>query len=345
MNRFDPNSYPGSRPDRPVLVWRGRTHALDPHLPGPGLGGVDAPILAAGDERRYVLAYGSNASVDRLLDKGLDSRGILVLPAAAWGWIRAWEARRSTSTGAVPLTLVRGEGCRLDGHVLGVHPDDLDRLDASEYRGRNYVLGAIGGVAVAARWRLRTAYAYRPAAATRLLTADDGHPLTYPEHDQAAAVARLDGPTVQVGDRVEPVEGWPSTPLEPLDLFVYGTLQPGRGRWDAIAADCDVVGPASTSGELWDTGRGWPAARFGETDAGLEEVGTVHGTLLRPRGPAAAARLYRAADAIEAEGELFRRVAVRVSVAGGDGWAASYGWFPDRGEPPGRRIADGRWGP
>lgn len=345
MSRFDPTSYPGSPPDRPVIVWRGRAHDLDPHRPLPGATALDAPVLRVGVERRYVLAYGSNACVDRLLDKGLDRRGILVLPAVVSGWARAWEARRSTSTGAVPLTLVRAEERRLDAHVLGVHPDDLDELDASEFRGRNYVLGPIGEVAVASRWFLADAHAYRPTAATRLLVDDGDRPLTYPEHGQAVADRRVEGRSAAADEPIDPVAGWPSTPLEPLDLFVYGTLQPGCERWDAIAAECEVVGPASVHGRLWETGRGWPAARFVGVDPAVTTDRLIHGTLLRPRDADGAARLYRTADAIEGEGELFRRVTVRVVDGSSRTWAASYGWHPSQGDPSGQPVGEGRWAP
>ncbi|MCB1038886.1 MAG: gamma-glutamylcyclotransferase [Acidimicrobiales bacterium] len=45
-------------------------------------------------------------------------------------------------------------------------------------------------------------------------------------------------------------------------LFVYGTLLPGHLRWGLLAPDAVGWSPATVPGELWDTGRGWPAARF-----------------------------------------------------------------------------------
>jgi gamma-glutamylcyclotransferase (GGCT)/AIG2-like uncharacterized protein YtfP len=334
VTRFDPDAYPGTPPERPVVVWDGRARDLEPETLALRTAPADAaPVLRTAD-RRHVLAYGSNACVDRLVDKGLDRRGVVVLPAAAWGWASAWEARRSTSTGAVPLTLVPSTGRRLDAHVLGVHPADLDRLDASEFRGRNYALAEVGDIAIAARWHLRGALAYRPTRRTMVLTDGEGRPLTHPEHDQEAAVESLGGEAAPVGAAREPVEGWPPTPLEPLDLFVYGTLQPGERRWEAVRGACAPVGPATAHGSLWDTGRGWPAARFGPGDD------VVHGTLLRPNSPHDATRLLRTTDRIESEGEVFDRVAVRVMGPGGEGWAAAYAW---RGDPPGRRITSGRW--
>ena len=48
-------------------------------------------------------------------------------------------------------------------------------------------------------------------------------------------------------------------------LFVYGTLQPGDVRWPFLApyvADEGV--PDTVCGRVYDTGRGYPAARFDE---------------------------------------------------------------------------------
>jgi gamma-glutamylcyclotransferase (GGCT)/AIG2-like uncharacterized protein YtfP len=332
MSRFDPATYPGRCADGPVLVWKGAERSLDVRGAEPRLPGCEAPVLHAPD-RRWVLAYGANACPARLIDKGLDRRGALLLPAAASGWVTAWEARRS-ATGAVPLTLVRAPGRRLQTWVLGLHPDDLDRLDSSEGRGSRYVLGEVGDIAVAARWHLRRALAYGPARET-LVLADGDAILTHPEHAQAEAAATLEsgGETATAQGLPASVEvGWPPTRLEPLDLFVYGTLQPGEVRWDAIAGLVDVVGSARAKGRLHATPYGWPAALFAD-DNGTE----LFGTLLRPRGDGA--DLYATTDAIE--GDLFDRVSIRVTGPEGPGWAAVYTWAGR--DVPGEVIAGGRW--
>ena len=46
-------------------------------------------------------------------------------------------------------------------------------------------------------------------------------------------------------------------------LFVYGTLMPGHLRWGMLEPHAVDRGEAAVPGELWDTGRGWPAATFG----------------------------------------------------------------------------------
>jgi gamma-glutamylcyclotransferase (GGCT)/AIG2-like uncharacterized protein YtfP len=319
--RFDPRTYPGRRPAQATLVWDGQEHPLDLDRPEPTVPTAEPPVLLTSD-RCWVLAYGSNACPDRLVDKGLDEHGALLLPAVASGWAAAWEARRS-STGAVPLTLVPAPSNRLETWVLGLHPDDLQRLDASEGRGSRYVVGVVGDVAVAARWQLAGALAYGPAGMTRVLVDDDGTMMTHPPVGQAEAAARLDaggGSTVAPGLPEALDDAWPPRELRPLDFFVYGTLRPGEQRWSAIADLVDVVGEASVPGRVWSTGRGYPAAAFSEDDDG-----EVRGMLLRPRGDGAEA--YATTDAIEAEGELFARVAVRADGPDGPGWAAAYAWI------------------
>lgn len=257
-----------------------------------------------------MIAYGANASPARLIAKGLDRFGALLLPAVVDGWTTAVEDR-TAKHGEAPFTVVRAPGHRSRMWALGLHPADLGTLDLDEGRGDRYVVGSLGEAAVAARWRLAPALAYGPGPATRLRP----------------------GETAEVAALADPPEGWPPTPLGDLDLFVYGTLQPDRVRWPLIADLVDVIGEASVAGTLVATPMRWPAALPDEGD------GRIHGTLLRPRDPAAAIELYRRCDRIEDEGDLFERVAVRTD----SGWAATYRWHPARGRPPGEPIADGRW--
>lgn len=274
------------------------------------------------------------------MDKGLDSLGALLVPASVLGWERAWEARRTASTGAVPLTLHRAPGHRLDAHVLGVAVTDVDRLDASEGRGRNYTLGLIGPAAVAARFHLEDVLAYGPTASTRLLLSR-GAVATYPALPQGVVAALADDPE-PVTLAAEPLErvasDWPDTPLGDLPLFVYGTLQPGMSRWSTIAHLVEVVSPAEARGSLVGTVFDWPAASFDGT-------GVVYGTLVRATSAAAAVELFLAADRIEDVPRLFRRVAAPVSVDHRTVWAAAYAWNTEQGEPPGTRLSDGRWLP
>lgn len=341
--RFDPSSYPGRPPSGPTLVYQGRTWPLDVRgdterpLDGDPVP-LGAPTLDPG-RVRWSLAYGANADPDRLVDKALDVNGAVVLPASVLGWARGWEARRTLSTGAVPLTLIPAPRRRLDVRVLGVHVDDVALLDASEGRGTNYALGRVGPVSVANRFLLRDALAYGPTAATRLLTAGPG-PATFPEVDQAQALALEADPhrvTVATDPVPRPVDGaWPTTDLDDLPLFVYGTLQPGRQRWDQISDLVEVVGPAATAGRVTATFYGYPAVELGGR-------GQVHGTLLRPVGPRAARELVSRCDAIEDAPSLFQRRAAPVRVEDGWTWAIVYVWNPGQGPPPGSHVPDGRW--
>lgn len=346
---FDPVSYPGPRPAGPVLVRAGRARPLQ--LGGPSTRPYTGPVAGQVPEPlHYSVAYGSNACVERLVDKGLDEPGAVLLPARMRGWATAFVARR-TDYGSVPLTLVPGGADAVtDTWVLGLPGQALATLDRTEHRqaaaatppaapstGEGYVLGRIGPVAVADRYLLRDALAYRPAPGTRLLCDASGW-LTWPEHDQGhARSAREHGaPTVEAPG-VERVEAgrWPSTPLEDLPLFVYGTLRPGCSAWDHVADLVEVVGPARTVGRLYDTPHGWPAAD-------LEADGEVHGTLLAPRGPRAAVELVARVDAYENAPQLFRRRAVVVRDPQGQrAWAMAYQWAD--GAPPGGQLPDGRW--
>ena len=46
-------------------------------------------------------------------------------------------------------------------------------------------------------------------------------------------------------------------------LFVYGTLMPGRLRWPILAPFANGHRPTTVSGQLYDSGNGWPVAVFG----------------------------------------------------------------------------------
>ncbi|MDX1657718.1 MAG: gamma-glutamylcyclotransferase family protein [Nitriliruptorales bacterium] len=343
MPRFDPTTYPGTPVGEPTLVFRGRSWplGLGRHRDEPVVG----PDAVAGAQVltgpwRWSLAYGSNASPDRLIDKGLDTAGAILIPAAVLGWQRAWEARRTTSTGAVPLTLQPAPGARLDVPVLGLLPDDAEILDASEGRGPNYTLGRIGPVAVGARFHLEDALAYGPTGDTRVLL-EHGRIASYPAVAQSRASELFDRPeppSVAAEPLGQAGDGWPSTPLDDLPLFVYGSLQPGHRRWEAIAPHVEVVGDAEAQGTLTATVFGWPAADFTGGDV-------IQGTLLQPHSADTAAALYEETDRIEDVPSLFRRVAVPVLVQHGRVWAATYEWNREQGAPPGTVLQDGRWIP
>jgi gamma-glutamylcyclotransferase (GGCT)/AIG2-like uncharacterized protein YtfP len=61
-------------------------------------------------------------------------------------------------------------------------------------------------------------------------------------------------------------------------LFVYGTLMPGRLRWPIVSADVVERRPATIAGNLYDTGRGYPALVLDGSVGGA--AGRVSGWLL-----------------------------------------------------------------
>ena len=114
-------------------------------------------------------------------------------------------------------------------------------------------------------------------------------------------------------------------------LFVYGTLRPGQQRWPFLAPFVTDEGhDESVDGVLYDTGNGYPAARF-------DRVGTIHGRIY----PLDLDRLDEALRLLdEVEGavvDLFRRVAITTS-SGLEAWA--YEYFGELTFPA---ISSGNW--
>ncbi|HEX3621679.1 MAG TPA: gamma-glutamylcyclotransferase [Acidimicrobiales bacterium] len=104
-------------------------------------------------------------------------------------------------------------------------------------------------------------------------------------------------------------------------VFVYGTLMPGGPLWPALRPYAMSEAPATAAGRLWDTGLGYPAARF-EVVEGGPGAGVVPGVLVAiasDRAPQALAML----DEIEEEGVLYRRVELATS----RGPAVAYEWL------------------
>ena len=114
-------------------------------------------------------------------------------------------------------------------------------------------------------------------------------------------------------------------------LFVYGTLRPGQQRWPFLEPFVTDDGhDESVAGTLYDTGHGYPAARF-------EGSGNIRGRIY-------SLRIERLAEALavldEVEGavlELFNRVAV-TTLSGREAWAYQFG-----GDATLVEIASGDW--
>lgn len=115
-------------------------------------------------------------------------------------------------------------------------------------------------------------------------------------------------------------------------LFVYGTLRPGGSRWPILEPLASRHRPATASGRLYDTGLGFPAARFGEP-------GTVVGDLIALLSAEEALAVLDEVEGLERG--LFERVRVEVRSAGETREAWSYVYRPSvRGLEP---IPDGDW--
>jgi gamma-glutamylcyclotransferase (GGCT)/AIG2-like uncharacterized protein YtfP len=108
-------------------------------------------------------------------------------------------------------------------------------------------------------------------------------------------------------------------PSDPAPVFVYGTLMPGRLRWDLVKEHVTAAEPARVAGALYDTGRGYPAACF-------DDDGEVPGWVLTIE-PSAHARLLALLDRVE--GDEYRRV--RVATVDGRSVEA-YDWVGARDE-------------
>jgi gamma-glutamylcyclotransferase (GGCT)/AIG2-like uncharacterized protein YtfP len=121
-----------------------------------------------------------------------------------------------------------------------------------------------------------------------------------------------------------------SVPAEEAQhVFVYGTMKPGHSRYPGIDQYVASTMPETVAGSLFDTGNGYPAAKFGE------DGDRIKGYVLRlvPE---------RAAEATEAiadlEGNLFRPITVETE----SGVAATaYEYIASTENMT--RISDGVW--
>ena len=113
--------------------------------------------------------------------------------------------------------------------------------------------------------------------------------------------------------------------------FVYGTLGPGQERWPHLAPFVvDDGHDALVLGALYDTGHGYPAARFDQSGSIRGKVYALHRERLE--------EALRLLDEVEAAvRDLFRRVSVTTSI-GLEAWAYEY-----CGDSQFRQIATGAW--
>lgn len=100
-------------------------------------------------------------------------------------------------------------------------------------------------------------------------------------------------------------------------LFVYGTLRPGEQRWPFLAPFVvDEGNDDSVTGVLYNTGHGYPAARF-------DRHGSIRGRVFQLL-PDRLDQTLQELDEVEgAVLDLFHRVSVTTS-AGVTAWAYEY---------------------
>jgi alpha-glucosidase len=110
-----------------------------------------------------------------------------------------------------------------------------------------------------------------------------------------------------------------TAPVAPRHVFVYGTLRPGHARWPILAPFAESDGwDDEVDGQLFDTGRGYPAARFDGT------TGTIRGRTVPLRDESLAECLELIDEVEDTVLGLYRRIPVRTR-AGVDAWAYEYG--------------------
>lgn len=120
-------------------------------------------------------------------------------------------------------------------------------------------------------------------------------------------------------------------PPRGLLVFVYGTLMPGETRWRHLSPYAVSWQPATAPGRLWDTGHGYPGAKFDD------DAGEIPGVVVLLRADVAGVAI-QVLDQIEGEGSLYRRVEVSTS----HGKAVSYEWL---GPTDGLQPLPGGWPP
>ncbi len=120
-------------------------------------------------------------------------------------------------------------------------------------------------------------------------------------------------------------------------LFVYGTLRPGEVRWKFLEPFVvDGGADDAVTGELSDTGLGYPAARFdGAPDDQLRVRGRTY-ELIEESVEQALHELDLVEGAVRG---LYQRTRVRTE-NGHDAWVYQFGTDPDIQL---RRIAGGDW--
>jgi gamma-glutamylcyclotransferase (GGCT)/AIG2-like uncharacterized protein YtfP len=242
-------------------------------------------------------------------------------------------------------------------HVWLATPEQVAVLDRCEGRGSRYDLAWLHGATVHDERgvRLDPVLGYWPAPrrpgedprTDRSPLLVDGAPVRIRDVAQAAArhLTGVPGPVPSDAATVVPA-GCPDPRSWPDRVFVYGTLQPGASAWWRLAPAARASTPAVGTGQVYDTGMGYPALVAGP--------GTVHGHVVTLTDPA------RALPALDAyEGPDYRRERVVVyreanaaersadgsatASSTGSGPVLAWAWLWDSAPPPEWPTVTGSW--
>ncbi len=142
---FEAKSYPFFRPNYPFLFIDGKIE----HLKETSIGLLNSRLTALGSlplsKLTPVLAYGANASPERLIKKFRsmpESVVIPVIPAVLEGFDIVFCCHFSTY-GAIPATLQASPGTKINIAVNYLNDQLLKRMTETEIKGGNYTLGLL----------------------------------------------------------------------------------------------------------------------------------------------------------------------------------------------------------
>lgn len=346
---------------------------------------LDVPLAA----RVPVLAYGSNPCPSKItwLRRELGLPGpVVALRVTVHGLAAVWAAGFRVRDDARPATLAvtSGPGPRdrkaslpswddsndaslppgvsETHHVWLATPEQVAVLDRCEGRGTRYDLARLHAATVIDERgvRLDPVLGYWPAPrrpgddprTDRSPLLVDGAPVRVRDVPQPAA-RDLTGVPATVPDGaaevVEVLEGAPDPRDWPDRVFVYGTLQPGASAWWRLAPAARGSTPAVGTGQVYDTGFGYPALVAGP--------GTVHGhvvTLADPARTLPALDAYEGPDYRRERVVVYREANAAERAAEGSATAASTGpaslvaveawaWLWDAAPSPGWPTVTGSW--
>jgi gamma-glutamylcyclotransferase (GGCT)/AIG2-like uncharacterized protein YtfP len=275
-----------------------------------------APPCAA---RIPVLAYGSNRCPSKITwlrrELGLGPEPVVSLRASTEGVAAVWAAGLRYRDGQRPAVLAAAPGVVEEHMVWLATPEQIDALDRCEGRDERFRLARLktGNVVLDDGALIDRPWCYLGHAAIRRPLLVDGAPVRCADVGQAEAAA-LDGDAApDDGLDADTVVGSPHPDEWPAALFTYGLLLPGQPSWDLVAPHAaGPPRPAVLSGQVHDTGRGYPAW--------LPDVpGSTPGAVIPLRDPAA---LLPALD--DYEGSDYQRIRTVVPEDGTVCWA--YAW-------------------